>query len=345
MPSKSERLVWTDRKSPTAYIRTPRSVVPLEMKAELKELAENTSDKMDVWKVTLSVGSDAIGLEYRTGIGHRVPSRLLPEQDIPITPRLIGVLECIASDLQTAAEMPRDTGAALEYMKKELGYENPRHALAVINALNEQYDRFVPFLARHGIAVDHIKSWTNSMDAQDGPDRGYTRVYLPEVMMEDGRKAKGYVDYMFKTAGEGKRTVDLGITSAEDKVLIARVNTFTQADGDLYDAQDSVSPQTWSQHPDAAVFMEHIQNYSNGQMNAGTTAQMNFLEQNPEFKNAGYEATKEALKKAGLDPDRGYSYGSAWLVQTISDQVMKTITTLGLRLNELHSEPQVKIAP
>lgn len=63
-------------------------------------------------------------------------------------------------------------------------------------------------------------------------------------------------------------------------------------------------------------------------LNAGTQ------EQRPVANGHGYDATCNALKAAGLLVDRGYTYGSAWLLERLPEEIVAEVKALCQRLSE-----------
>lgn len=63
---------------------------------------------------------------------------------------------------------------------------------------------------------------------------------------------------------------------------------------------------------------------------AGTPAQMAELEKHkfPGYPMLHYDWAKETLTKAGLEPDNGYSYGSAWLRVDVPDEALDFLRAL-----------------
>jgi hypothetical protein len=67
-------------------------------------------------------------------------------------------------------------------------------------------------------------------------------------------------------------------------------------------------------------------------MRAGTPAQMQWLREReheyPGYPIDHYTWAKEGLAAAGLQPDNGYSYGSAWLHEEVPDDVLTWLRDL-----------------
>lgn len=64
-------------------------------------------------------------------------------------------------------------------------------------------------------------------------------------------------------------------------------------------------------------------------MKSGTPAQMAYLEEHPitdRFDH--YTAACQALTEAGLNPDNGYEYGSAWLRVDVPEEVLEFLCSL-----------------
>lgn len=65
-------------------------------------------------------------------------------------------------------------------------------------------------------------------------------------------------------------------------------------------------------------------------MKAGTPAQTAELEKHkfPGYPKSHYDWALEVLTQAGLQPDNGYSYGSAWLKVEVPNEVLDFLRTL-----------------
>lgn len=66
-------------------------------------------------------------------------------------------------------------------------------------------------------------------------------------------------------------------------------------------------------------------------MRAGTPAQMQFLRENPvdaKYPESYYDVASAALKAAGLNPDNGYEFGSAWLKEEVPAEVLEFLASL-----------------
>lgn len=73
-------------------------------------------------------------------------------------------------------------------------------------------------------------------------------------------------------------------------------------------------------------------------MRAGSPAQEAYLREHPvtaTYPESHYEKVKAALAAAGLQPDNGYSYGSAWLREEVPADVLEW----------LHALPQSDLMP
>lgn len=72
-------------------------------------------------------------------------------------------------------------------------------------------------------------------------------------------------------------------------------------------------------------------------MRAGTAAQMAFL-RTADIGLGGdrYAATLDALTTAGLNPDNGYVYGSAWLSEEVPTDVIEWLSGLPLGTTAVH---------
>lgn len=57
-------------------------------------------------------------------------------------------------------------------------------------------------------------------------------------------------------------------------------------------------------------------------MRAGTPAQEDYLRENYK-ERYDYTKASELLREAGLNPDNGHKYGSAWLFEEVPDDVIK----------------------
>lgn len=66
-------------------------------------------------------------------------------------------------------------------------------------------------------------------------------------------------------------------------------------------------------------------------MRAGSPAQEQWLRENPidaKYPKSYYDEACKALTIAGLQPDNGYSYGSAWCRETVPDEVLNELRGL-----------------
>lgn len=65
-------------------------------------------------------------------------------------------------------------------------------------------------------------------------------------------------------------------------------------------------------------------------MKAGTPEQEAYLKAHefPGYPVSHYDWASELLEKAGLNPDNGYKYGSAWLRQEVPDNVIDFLQSL-----------------
>lgn len=66
-------------------------------------------------------------------------------------------------------------------------------------------------------------------------------------------------------------------------------------------------------------------------MRAGSPAQEEWLRKNPVkaiYPESHYDKAKAALEVAGLQPDDGYSYGSAWCNETVPDEIVQELQDL-----------------
>ena len=64
-------------------------------------------------------------------------------------------------------------------------------------------------------------------------------------------------------------------------------------------------------------------------LRAGTRAQADFLREHPVnavYPASHYDLALEALTAAGLNPDRDYKYGKAWLVELLPDELVAELT-------------------
>ena len=68
------------------------------------------------------------------------------------------------------------------------------------------------------------------------------------------------------------------------------------------------------------------QEYHLNDLRAGTKTQTEFIRLH--CKDMDYTQIKEKLKEVGLYEDRGYKYGTAWLIQAIPEKAIKEIINL-----------------
>lgn len=138
----------------------------------------------DSWQVTIDCtkGGQMV-LDYHTGIGHRVlrsdsgrmvTAKRLPVRptlwdwghSVPVHPSARDVLDCIASDLQTAAEMPRDDAAAMDYLQSELDHEDKAsEVLRMVRALRKIHDDVATMLRGSGVTLADFAAWASELEA------------------------------------------------------------------------------------------------------------------------------------------------------------------------------------
>jgi len=78
-----------------------------------------------------------------------------------------------------------------------------------------------------------------------------------------------------------------------------------------------------------------------GGMRAGCREQEDFLREHPveaRYPESHFEKASEALAAAGLNPCRGYKYGTAWLVERAPEDVVKRVVELCEALGGLRVE-------
>lgn len=64
---------------------------------------------------------------------------------------------------------------------------------------------------------------------------------------------------------------------------------------------------------------------------AGSPKQEKFLREHPVkavYPDFHYDKASDALKEAGLNPDNGYTYGSAWLTEEVPEGVLSWLKSL-----------------
>lgn len=125
----------------------------------------------DQWEVTITGEYPGeMVLTYRTGTGHRVPSKFETDPRtgkrlmLPTVPKFKDVLICIGSDYQTAVEMPRDEADAMDYLIAEMGADGGSDTLRTVRALNKAADDLRALLRHTGIDPDHFADWCRSLD-------------------------------------------------------------------------------------------------------------------------------------------------------------------------------------
>jgi hypothetical protein len=75
-------------------------------------------------------------------------------------------------------------------------------------------------------------------------------------------------------------------------------------------------------------------------MKAGTRAQQEALAAAEFRPGSHYDGASKFLEARGLNPDKGYKYGAAWLVEVIPDEVIAEIETLCLGLGAEFTETE-----
>lgn len=136
----------------------------------------------DSWQVTVycTKGGQMV-LDYHTGIGHRVvrtmhqhrprlsarPTVWEWENSVPVHPSARDVLRLrIAAELQTAAEMPRDDAAAMDYLQSELGHEGKAsEVLRTVRAIRKIHDDVATMLRGSGVALADFVAWASELEA------------------------------------------------------------------------------------------------------------------------------------------------------------------------------------
>lgn len=94
---------------------------------------------------------------------------------------------------------------------------------------------------------------------------------------------------------------------------------------------DDIEPAPGWTEERIAHFLSVWSRWHLNKMRAGSPAQEDWLRKNPVkavYPESHYEKAKAALKVAGLEPDEGYSYGSAWCSETIPDEIVQELRDL-----------------
>lgn len=138
--------------------------------------AKGWDKSADHWRVTLTCGKNKYEIDYRTGTGlrkyptvgyipkhrgHGAPSTIAHEENEamkqPVHPDAKGVLWCLALDLSTSLEMPRDDAAALDYLDSEFGSEGKAsEQLELIRALRRNHDGLAILLRGSGLTLEQF---------------------------------------------------------------------------------------------------------------------------------------------------------------------------------------------
>lgn len=125
----------------------------------------------DEWRFTVSAvapGSTmpaaVLVTTYRTGTGHRAPSRLPSVQPdaTPWEPEVKGVLYSLASDLSSALDLPQDDANALDHLAGEFGIDKPGEGLRMLRALRLAHDDVTAFLRKIGLQPAAFIEWAYS---------------------------------------------------------------------------------------------------------------------------------------------------------------------------------------
>lgn len=133
----------------------------------------------DHWKmrVLVMVGDTQRGyaeFDYWTGVGNRAnPTKarlstlLFYNESVPIKPRACDFLYSIGMDVRTADEMPRDDGAAMDYLEDEMGKHEGRasEVLAQVRELRAAHDKVRKMLATSGITLADFIAWTEELES------------------------------------------------------------------------------------------------------------------------------------------------------------------------------------
>jgi len=103
-----------------------------------------------------------------------------------------------------------------------------------------------------------------------------------------------------------------------------------QIDMHLRDQQDTITPAPGWDRDKLAHFFAIWNRWHLNDMRAGSPAQMAELAKHtyPGQPTSHYDWAKQTLAAAGLEPDNGYSYGSAWLTEEVPDSVIEWLTGL-----------------
>lgn len=75
-------------------------------------------------------------------------------------------------------------------------------------------------------------------------------------------------------------------------------------------------------------FLEIWDRWHLNDLRAGSPAQEKYLRDNPSDKRREYEETLKMLTAAGLNPDNGYVYGSAWNTEKVSEKALRFLYNL-----------------
>lgn len=95
---------------------------------------------------------------------------------------------------------------------------------------------------------------------------------------------------------------------------------------------DIINPAPGWSHGKIQRFLNVWQEWHLNDMRAGTPAQEAHIkahkDEYPGFPTSHYTWASELLEKAGLNPDNGYKYGSAWLTVEVPDNVLSWLHAL-----------------
>ena len=143
-----------------------------------------------------------------------------------------------------------------------------------------------------------------------------------------GRYVLGKVDYN----GNGRRTCEAAITweLTEDGRFSMQAEIWNNRHTDIYMGGQCVDQvAAYAPHDKKARRMVAVwERWHLNDMKAGTLAQEQYLREHPVtavYPESHYEKASEALTAAGLNPDNGYKYGSAWLREELPADVLAEI--------------------
>lgn len=315
--------------------------VNFETNSFLKEAGVKRQDS-DVWHVVLAgwatshAGRKSIEFDYTTGSAFRAVVANYADRTVPVVPSASQIIQSLASSVSLGQDMPRSDEEALRYLQSELGYEKADEAYRVMHAIRKEHDDVKKLLSANGVTVDEFVEWGKELEAFDMEKfrtvRGAVnlKIDLPVVGDKDTQQYRGSIHITIKTEKDGQ---DIDGNKLETYSTLSIVGSVSEKEPDhRWKAETSGQcvdkiQEVWSEYPEIMELCEIWEKWHLNSMQAGSRAQIEYLEQ---FPNLSYDEALEKLEAVDLviDKSSGYKYGSKWLVSPLPDEVPEALTAI-----------------